>query len=72
MNSPALLIFQAITPNLYVNCAWLPITSVSFVGMLLAYLKRIDNSKHMILYTLIGIVNFLVGSSLWLLTTLIN
>jgi hypothetical protein len=71
-SSPALIQFPAFTPNLEVRCAWLPVTSVSFVGLLLAYLKRLDRSRHMVLYTMIGLGNYLVGSSLWLVTTSLN
>lgn len=71
-SSPALILFPAFTESLRTRCAWLPVTSVSFVGLLMAYLKRLDRSRHMVLYTLIGLGNYLLGSSLWLMTTCFN
>jgi hypothetical protein len=68
--NPIVLVMPSITPELYRRCAWLPITSVLFPGLLVSYLRRFDHSRSTHLYFVIGLVSFYVGSMLWMLIDL--
>ena len=65
--SPLVLVFPSITPELYRRCAWLPLTSIVFPGLFISYLRRVDKCKGTCLYLLIGYMSFYLGSMLWML-----
>lgn len=64
--NPIMLVMPSITPELYRQCAWLPISAVLFPGLLISYLRRFDKSRATHLYFLIGLVSFYTGSVLWM------
>ena len=64
--NPLMLTIPAITPQLYRQCAWLPITSVLFPGLILSFLRRFDLTRSTLVYLLIGLISFYVGSIAWM------
>ena len=68
--NPIILVIPSITPQLYRSCAWLPITSVLLPGLLLSYLRRFDHSRSTMVYFIIGLVSFYIGSALWMVVDL--
>jgi len=64
--SPIVLVLPSITHELYRRCAWLPISSILFPGLLLSYLRRFDLSRATFIYLLIGLFSFYFGSVLWM------
>lgn len=64
--SPLVVAFPSITPELYRKCAWLPLTNILFPGLFISYLRRFDKSRGTFLYLLIGYGSFYVGSILWM------
>ena len=64
--SPIMLVMPSITHELYRQCAWLPITSILFPGLMISYLRRFDKSRGTFLYQLIGLASFYCGSVLWM------
>lgn len=65
--SPLVIVFPSITPELLRKCAWLPITSIVFPGLFISYLRRFDKSRGTFLYLFIGYGSFYVGSLLWMI-----
>ena len=65
--NPNLLVMPSITPQLYRQCAWLPITSILFPGLLLSYLRRFDVSRSTNIYLKVGLWSFYLGSATWML-----
>jgi hypothetical protein len=68
--NPIILVMPSITPELYRQCAWLPISAVLFPGLLLSYLRRFDKSRGTFVYFLIGLISFYLGSILWMIIDL--
>ena len=64
--NPLMITLPAITPQFYRQCAWLPITSVLFPGLTLSFLRRFDLTRGTLVYLLIGLVSFYVGSVAWM------
>lgn len=67
LQNPTIIVMPSITRELYRQCAWLPITSVLFPGLLLSYLRRFDRSRSTHLYFYIGLISFYAGSFLWMI-----
>ena len=65
--NPNILVMPSITKELYRQCAWLPITSVLFPGLMLSYLRRFDVSRATNIYLIIGLASFYLGSLIWML-----
>lgn len=65
--SPLVIVFPSITPELYRKCAWLPVTSIIFPGMFISYLRRFDKSRGTYLYIIIGNISFYCGSLFWMI-----
>ena len=64
--NPNILVMPSITPQLYRQCAWLPITSILFPGLLLSYLRRFDVSRSTNIYLKVGLWSFYLGSATWM------
>lgn len=64
--SPLVIVFPSITPELLRKCAWLPITNIVFPGLFISYLRRFDKSRGTFLYLFIGYGSFYIGSILWM------
>lgn len=54
------------------KCAWLPITSIVYPGMLMSYMRRFDTSRNTNVYLITCIVLFLVGSLLWMFVSVVS
>lgn len=57
--------FPTLNPTYNQKCAWLPITSIVFPGMLLSYLRRFDSSRNTRVYLVTSTVLFLFGGIAW-------
>lgn len=68
--NPIILVMPSITPELYRQCAWLPISAILFPGLFLSYLRRFDKTRGTFVYFLIGLVSFYVGSVIWMIIDL--
>ena len=65
--NPIIVVMPSITAELYRRCAWLPMTSVLFPGLVLSYLRRFDLSRSTNIYLIIGLISFYFGSLMWML-----
>ena len=65
--NPNILVMPSITKELYRQCAWLPITSILFPGLMLSYLRRFDVSRSTNIYFYIGVCSFYFGSFIWMI-----
>lgn len=65
--SPLVVAFPSITPELYRRCAWIPVTNILFPGLFISYLRRFDKSRGTFLYLIIGYVSFYFGSLIWMI-----
>ena len=69
-NFPIELQFPVINPTYNQKCAWLPITSIIFPGMLLSYLRRFDTSRNTHVYLVTSAILFLIGGIAWVFVNL--
>ena len=65
--NPLMLTVPSITPQLYRQCVWLPITSVLLPGLILSFLRRFDLTRGTLVYLLIGLISFYFGSLAWII-----
>jgi hypothetical protein len=65
INNPFQFQIPSITPTYNLNCSWVAITSISFPGLLVAYLHRFDKSRATNIYLLSTIVAYFLGAILW-------
>ena len=70
--SPIVIVFPSITPELYRRCAWLPVTALIIPGMILSYLRRFDKSRSSLIYLLVGYFSFYFGSLVWIFADMIT
>lgn len=68
--SPIILVMPSITPELYRRCAWMPVSAVLFPGLVISYLRRFDKSRGTVVYFVIGLVSFYLGSICWMIADL--
>ena len=54
------------------KCSWLPITSIAYPGIVMAYMKRFDASRDTYLYLFICGLTFLIGSIVWMFISIIS
>ncbi len=64
-NFPLQMQFPTLNPVYNQKCAWLPITTIVFPGMLLSYLRRFDSSRNTKVYLITATILFLLGGIAW-------
>lgn len=65
INNPFQFQIPTISPTYNLNCSWVAITSISFPGLLIAYLHRFDKSRSTNIYMISTIVAYFFGAILW-------
>lgn len=65
-NFPFELQIPTINPVYFQKCAWLPINSIVYPGMLLSFLRRFDSSRNTTLYVILATVTFFIGGIAWM------
>lgn len=66
-NTPFLFQLPTIVPVFNQKCSWLAVTVIVYPGILMAYLRRFDNSRGINLYMIVSIATFFSGSIIWLI-----
>lgn len=65
-NYPLEMQVPTINPVYYQKCAWLPINSLAYPGMLLSFLRRFDSSRNTTLYLILATITFFIGGVAWM------
>jgi len=69
-NYPFQLQIPTINPVYYQKCAWLPLNSIIYPGMLLSFLRRFDSSRNTTLYVILATITFFIGGIAWMFITI--
>ena len=71
-NNPFELQVPTINPVFNQKCAWLPITSIFYQGVLMSYMRRFDTSRNTNVYLITCITLFFAGSILWMFVSIFS
>lgn len=69
-NNPLFLITPNLTHIPNRKCTWYFVISMSFAGLLCAYLQRFDKNKSSIIYSTTFVVAYSIGAILWLVISI--